>query len=163
MLRDILVAIHAGAGVLGLLAGLWSLAPPQPGQRARRWVRRAYQLCIAVLVVSLLVLVAVDWPGLDTGARVAFAGLTGLGVFMLYRLVSAEQTARRRPAGWQRRYLGHLYFTYVALWIGFLVIPALNLPLPMVGVPLTVVAVLLIGGLLRKRYERRLAIGDAVP
>ena len=155
MLRAILVGIHTAAGVGGLLTGVWSLRPPQPTQ-TRRWFRRLYWLCIVALLVSVVVLVAVDWSDFDAGARVAFVALAGgLGGAMLYRLARADREARTRTPGWEKRYIGHVYFTYVSLWIGFVVLPALNLPLPQVTVPATAVAVLAIGTVLINRYKRR--------
>lgn len=162
MLRGVVVGVHAAAGILGLVAGVWAFAPPRADDRDRDQrrnqdrIRRLYLPCIAVLLVTLAVLIALDWVDLDAGARVAFLALAGLAAVMLYRLVLAGREARARAAGWQRRYVQHVYFTYVSLWIGFLVLPALNLPLPQVTVPLAAAAVLVIGSILVKRYKRSL-------
>lgn len=154
MLRTVLVVIHATSGVGGLAAGLFSLAPPRPGDN-RRLVRQLYSLCIGILLSSMGLLVAMDWSDLDAGGRVAFGGLSGLGAVMAYRTVRAHQEASRRRANWQERYIGHLYFTYISLWEGFVILPALNLPLPQVSVPAVAVAVLLIGHTLIGRYKAR--------
>lgn len=154
MLRTVLVIVHAGSGVVGLLAGPLSLSPPKPGD-GRGWLRLLYLVCIAILLVSLVVLIAVDWSDLEVAARIAFSGLTGLGAVMAYRIVRSRQEASVQAGDWQERYIGHVYFTYVSLWIGFVIIPALNLPLPQVTVPLVAIAALVIGNVLIARYKRR--------
>jgi hypothetical protein len=155
MLRTILVVIHAAAGIIGLAVGLaaFMLAKRPSGKRS---LLGAYVACLAVLLASLIMLIVVDWPGLQTGARVAFVGLAGLGVAMLARVLLAWREAGGRAPGWRDRYVGHIYFTYVSLWIGFVVLPALNLPFPQVSVPLSAVVVLVIGTILLARYRKGL-------
>jgi hypothetical protein len=154
VLRTVLVVIHATSGVGGLAAGLFSLSPPRPGD-GRRWARRVYSLCIAILLASMAVLVAMDWSGLDAGARLAFGALGGLGAVMAYRIVRARREASTRGTNWEDRYISHVYFTYISLWEGFVILPALSLPLPQVSVPAVAVAVLLIGHTLIARYKAR--------
>jgi hypothetical protein len=158
MLRTILVIIHASAGLGGLVAGAWLLPPP--GSPAhRQWVRRAYWLCLAALLGSVVAMIVIDWPELAVAARVAFLALAGLAVAMLVRLGLAERSLRLRPSGWEARYLGHVYFTYISLWVGLVIVPALRTPLPQVFTPLAAVAVLVTGHLLLARYRRRLLAG----
>jgi cobalamin synthase len=154
MTRTLLVVVHAGSGIAGLVVGLGSFAPPRDGDSGS-WVRWVYLACIAVMFVTLIALVVVDWEGLDTTARVAFTALTGLAAAMMLRIVLAVRVASSREAGWQERYIGHVYFTYISLWMGFVILPALNLPMPQLTVPVIAVAVLLIGQTLVGRYKRR--------
>ena len=42
--------------------------------------------------------------------------------------------------GWEGRYIGHVYFTYISLWMGFVILPTLDLPMPQVTVPVIAVA-----------------------
>jgi hypothetical protein len=153
-MRTALVVIHASAGIGGLVTGVAALAPPRPITKRRR-LRQTYLGSIAVLLASMVVLVAIDWSGLDAGGRLAFAALTGLGGAMAYRLVRAYREASLRGAGWQERYIGHVYFTYISLWEGFVILPALNLPLPPVSLPAVAIAVLLIGHALVTRFKAR--------
>ncbi|QBI18471.1 hypothetical protein ER308_02080 [Egibacter rhizosphaerae] len=153
MLRTVLVLLHAGAGVGGLIVGLRVLSPRSVTAERRQWLRRLYAALVAVLLVAMVALVALDWPHLAAGARVAFAGLCGLGAVIAYRLVRGHREARLQRHGWQARYLDHLYFTYISLWIGFLIVPALALPVPQVAVPATVLATLGIGHALLARYK----------
>jgi hypothetical protein len=106
----------------------------------------------------MALLVAMDWGDLDAGARIAFAGLSGLGAVMGYRIVRARQAALTRPERWQDRYIGHVYFTYISLWEGFVILPALNLPLPQLSVPAVALGVLLIGHTLISRYKSRVLV-----
>jgi hypothetical protein len=152
-MRTILVVAHAGAGIAGLVAGLASFAPP-PEDDGRAWVRWVYVALITVMFVTLIALVAVDWEGLDTTARIAFTALTGLAAVMMLRIVLAVRVASSREPGWEGRYIGHVYFTYISLWMGFVILPALNLPMPQVTVPVIAVVVLLIGRTLVGRYKR---------
>jgi hypothetical protein len=57
--------------------------------------------------------------------------------------------------GWRERYINHVYFAYISLWEGFVILPALNLPLPQVAAPVVAIGVLLIGHVLITRYKRR--------
>lgn len=156
MLRTVLVVIHAGAGIAGLLVGL-SAITPDPPRGWWRWLRRAYVPCVAVLLASLAALLVVDWGGLATGARIAFGGLAGLAAVLAIRLVLAHREVTAERPGWQGRYIGHVSFSYISLWVGFLVLPALNLPYPQFTVPVVVVAVIGTGAILVSRYRRRVS------
>jgi hypothetical protein len=154
LLRTLLVIIHAASGIGGLITGLASLSPPRPGD-GRGWWRRLYLLCIAILVGSMVVLVAIDWAELDAVARVAFGGLTVLGAVMAYRITRSHGEASAQGPGWEGRYIDHVAFTYISLWEGFIILPALNLPLPQVSVPVAAVGVFLAAHFLISRYKRR--------
>lgn len=153
-MRTVLVVLHAAPGVVGLLAGVMAFSPPRSGD-GRAWWRQLYAACILVLIAGLVALIAYDWAELDQIARLTFVGLLGLGVVMAARLLLARRLARSGAGDWQRRYIDHMYFTYVALWIGFLIVPAIGTPWPQVAVPLVVVAVLAAGAVLLSRYKRR--------
>jgi hypothetical protein len=84
VIRTVLVVIHAGAGIAGLVTGIASFALPRGGD-GRSWVRWVYLVCIAIMFVTLIALVVLDWEGLDTTARVAFTALTGLAAVMMLR------------------------------------------------------------------------------
>ena len=154
MLRTVLVVVHAGAGIVGLVAGLGAVSPERPVGWRRR-LRFAYQYCVGVLLAALIALVVVDWSSLKVGARLTFLGLAALGGVMAIRLYLAGRLQTSRPAGWQHRYIAHVYFTYVSLWIGFLILPAIRSPMPQLATPVVVAAVLLVGGVLVGRFRRR--------
>lgn len=154
MLRTTVVVIHAAAGICGLLAGLAAIAPPRPADD-RAWLRSLYLICLTVVLVTLVVLVAADWNSLDAGARSAFGGLTGLAAVMVHRLTRAYEVSGTQGAGWREQYIGHISFTYVALWEGFVILPALRLPYPQLTVPLVAIAVLIVASTLIERYKAR--------
>lgn len=156
MTREILVAIHAGAGIIGLAAGLAVFSPPATkGGRPRVW-RMIYGGLLLVLFASLLALIVTDWTGLETGSNLVFSGLAILAVVMLIRIYLAHRLASGRELGWQRRYVNHVYFTYISLWVGFAIVPALHSPTPGLWIPVAVVGVLTAGTLLVHRYQRRI-------
>ena len=158
MTRELLVAIHAGSGITGLLVGLTAFQPPkEKGGRWRIW-RIGYGGLLAILTVSLLVLIIRDWGGLETGARLAFSGLAALALVMLTRIYLAHRLVANRMPGWERRYVGHVYFTYISLWVGFAIVPALRSPNPGLWIPVAVVTVLVTGSALVRRYERRIGL-----
>lgn len=158
MTREMLVVIHAGSGIAGLVVGLVVFAPPPRSGSGRLRARIVYGLLLVVLVVSLLGLIVKDWPGLETGARIVFSGLAALGGVMLFRIYRAHRIAESRRPGWKRRYVGHVYFTYISLWVGFAIVPALRFGNPGLWVPIAVVSVLTAGTLLIHRYERRIGL-----
>ena len=71
------------------------------------------------------------------------------------RLLLARRAARTAATGWQRRYVDHMAFTYISLWVGFLVVPAVNTAWPQVAIPVVVVVVVVTGSVLASRYKRR--------
>lgn len=155
MLRDGIVVVHASAGIVGLVTGLAAIPPTRP-PRVPRWIRSLYPVCLVVLLTSLVALIIVDWQRLPLASRLAYTGLAALAAVMVWRMLRALREAAARADGWRSRYLAHVYFTYIALWIGFLVLPALDLPYPQVSVPIVVIGALLLGNVLVTRYRRRL-------
>ncbi|MGH3649518.1 MAG: hypothetical protein ACRDU9_02325 [Acidimicrobiia bacterium] len=72
--------------ILGLVVGIAVFTPPETrGGRKLSW-RMAYGVLLIILVMSLLALIVTDWSGLETGSRLAFSGLAGLGGVMLGRM-----------------------------------------------------------------------------
>lgn len=162
MTREVLVAIHATAGIAGLVVGIALFRPPET-RSDRRWLRMVYGGLLAVLAGSLLALIITDWPDLDAIPRIVFSGLAVLAGVMLYRLVLADRIAASGEPRWERPYVGHVYFTYVSLWVGFAIVPALRSGNPGLWIPIAVVGVLAVGTLLIHRYQRRIGIRDGQP
>ncbi|MCI0544417.1 MAG: hypothetical protein L0Z49_08235 [Actinobacteria bacterium] len=158
MTREALVAIHASSGILGLVVGLVVIPPPATGRGRPLLWRAVYGVVLVVLFVSLLALIVTDWNGLETGSRLAFSGLAVLAGFMLIRIYLAHRLAAGRSPGWEHRYLDHVYFTYISLWVGLAIIPALRSPNPGLWIPITAGSVLAIGTALIHRYQRRIGL-----
>lgn len=158
MTREILVAIHASAGIIGLVIGPLVFPPPKTsGGRHRLW-RIIYGGLLVILAVSLLALLITDWAGLEIGSRLAFTGLAVLAGAMLVRIYLAYRLAGGNDPEWERSYVSHVYFTYISLWVGFAIIPALRSPTPGLWIPIAVIGVLAVGTLLVHRYERRIGL-----
>ena len=153
-MRTALLLLHVVGGVAGLFFGMLALRPPRPDDGRARW-RMLYACCLGALMLGLVGLVAYDWNSLDGVARMVFVGLAGLGAVIMARLALAWRVTRSAPSGWERKYVDHIFFTYVSLWVGFLIVPAINSPLPIVVVPLVVVAVPAVGIIAVSRYKRR--------
>jgi FtsH-binding integral membrane protein len=147
------------AGIAGLVVGLTVFTPPRDA--GRRILRNVYSTLLLVLVTSLVALIIRDWPGLETGSRIAFSGLAIMGVVMLVRIYLAHRLTGSDEPQWERRYVSHVYFTYVSLWVGFAIIPAVRSGNPGLWIPMAVMGVLTAGTLLVHRYERRLGLRPA--
>lgn len=158
MSRQLLISIHAGSGLLGLVVGLAVFPPPEAKGGRKRFLRLAYGGLLVVLTVSLIVLIITDWPDLEIGARLAFTGLAGLAGVMLTRIWLAHRLVGSGKPGWKRSYVGHIYFTYVSLWVGFAIIPALRSTAPGLWIPVVVATVLVTGSALVHRFERRIGL-----
>jgi hypothetical protein len=109
------------------------------------------------LLVSLLALIVSDWPRLETLPRLAFCGLAVLAGVMVTRMYLAHRLVGGSDPGWELRYVRHVYLSYVSLWVGFAIVPALRSPNPGLWIPVAVVGVLAAGTLLVHRYERKAA------
>ncbi len=158
MVREVLLAVHICAGAGGLVVGLFALRPPASGDK-RAALRGLYAASLVVMVVAVAGSIAAGWSDFDTMTRVVFVGLCVLGVFMLLRIYLSFRLARQRSGSWQSPYMNHVYFTYISLWEGFVIIAILDSGLPgwlvPVGIPVSMVAILLIGGFAIARYQRR--------
>lgn len=157
LLRSAVVMIHAGAGVCGLISGFAAIAPPRADD-GRGWLRALYVTSLTVVLVSVVMLLGADWNRLDPAMRAAFSGLTAVAVIMVYRITRAFEVAGTRDEGWQEQYIGHVAFTYLALWEGFVILPALRLIYPHLTVPLIAIIVLLLGSTLIDRYKARVLV-----
>lgn len=158
---DVFLGVHVGAGVLGLLLGppVFAAARRPDRRPALRW---AYQAALVVLVVAVAGAVAAHWSDLDTGARAAFGGLVLLGAVIVARGHLALRALRQRRAGWQQRYLDHVYFTYVSLWEGFVLVAILESGLPAWLAPMAAVGILVAGAALLSWYKRRILDPETV-
>jgi hypothetical protein len=59
-MRTVAAVVHAAPGVVGLVAGLLSLAPPRAEDRRGGW-RLIHAVCVATLLGGLVALVVYDW------------------------------------------------------------------------------------------------------
>ncbi len=118
MLHAVLIALHATAGLVALIAGGLAIT--------RRRAFGLYFWSLAWCLGALAAVVADDWGGRDTTSRVPSLAFLALGGFMLWRAVQARRLLSRPPTP-SPRYLDHLGFTLVALLDAFIVIAVLDL------------------------------------
>ena len=128
MLHNLLIAAHAacalGAFALGLVA-VW-----QPGTRGTGVVR-AYLGALWLMVVFLILVVLVDWPGLDAITRLVYSGLLVLAVYTGWRGWRAAQDLEHHRGQWRDAYIENVGFTLIALFDGFVIVSAIDLEAPM--------------------------------
>jgi hypothetical protein len=131
VLHTLLIVGHAAAGFIALILGCAVLVPPR-GRRSPRFL--TYLVSVVALVVFLVAVVVVDWPGLEGGQRVTFSLLCGLGVYTAWRAIRAHRLLEQRPAKWRTAYVDHVGFTVISLFDGFVLVEAIDLgaPLPVV-------------------------------
>ncbi len=117
-MHSLLIALHAGTGLVALLAGGVALF-------RRGGLFGLYLGSLIATTVFLALAVAVEWAVLDAGARVLFTAFTLLAVVMVARGFLARRLPPATPA-----YLEHVGFTLVALFDAFVVIAVLNAGAP---------------------------------
>jgi hypothetical protein len=157
MAHTVLIALHALAGVVCFAAGVLSL----PLSTTASWRFRTYAIALAALLVFMAAVVALDWPDLDTGTRIVFLALSGLGGYMVWRVVHAKALLDRRGDQWRPRYLDDVGFTLIALFDGFAIIAALDLGAPGWLVALIAVAGVVVGHLTLRHVKARLSAAPA--
>jgi amino acid transporter len=129
MLHNILIILHAAAGVASFVAGCLVLLPPTE-RSSKGWLFLIYFASLMALVGFLLAAIAVDWSDLDFIQRLVFSGLALLGLYMAWRAIQAKQVLRRRQEGWKQKYVDHVGFTLISLFDGFVIVSAIDLKAP---------------------------------
>lgn len=153
MPHNVLIALHALAGVVCFAAGVLSVRSSTP----ESWWFRGYAISLAALVVFMTAVIAVDWPRLDTAARLVYSGLLLLGLYMLWRAWRAGVRLRRHDPGWRPRYLDDIGFTLISLFDGFVIVSAIDLHAPGWLVGLIAVAGVVAGILAIRWLKARLS------
>ena len=108
-------------------------------------------------VLSTVTVVVVDWGGLGVVKRVAFGGLSVLGVVLLVRSALALRLDRVRGPGWAARFLGHIGFVLISLFDGFCIVTAIDLHLPIWAIIAAAVLGVAAGVVATKAATRRVA------
>jgi hypothetical protein len=152
MLHNTLIALHAIAGLGCFAAGVMSLGLRSP--ESGRF--RLYLGCLFALLLFMVAVVAVDWTGLDTTARLVYAGLVALGLYMVWRAVRASTRLSRHGDGWRSRYLDDVGFTLISLFDGFVIVSAIDLHAPGWLVAAIAVGGVVAGVLIMNRVKVRL-------
>lgn len=158
MLHTWLIVLHSIAGVASFAAGVASLRLRAPGS----WRFRVYLGSLAAMLAFVAGAIAVSWGGLGAGERLVFAGLSGLGLYMVWRAGRARIRLARRERGWRQGYLDDVGFTLISLFAGFVMVSAIDLNAP--GWLVTTIAIAgIVGGIrVMKQVKARLG-GDDGP
>jgi hypothetical protein len=90
-----------------------------------------------------------------------YAGLLGLGLYMVWRSAHAGLRLHARGDGWRPRYLDDIGFTLIALFDGFVIITAIDLGAPAWLVIAIAVAGIAAGNLAMHRVKARLGTQPA--
>lgn len=159
MLHTLLIALHATAGVICFATGLLCI----PLQRARSWRFRIYAGSLLAMLAFVAGSIAVSWTDLDVAARLTFAGLMGLGFYMLWRVGRASARLRRRDPDWRLKYLDDVGFTLISLFDGFVIVGAIDLGLSAWLVVLAAVSGVVAGVQAMKRVKSRLGATRPAP
>jgi uncharacterized membrane protein YfcA len=114
------------AGVCCFTAAAFSL----PLSTDRSWRFRAYLISLVGLVVFLAAAVGVDWSSIDRTARIVYAALFVLALYMMFRAAQAVRRLRQHGDNWRRRYLDDIGFTLISLFDGFVIVGAIDLGAP---------------------------------
>ncbi|MGH3099213.1 MAG: hypothetical protein ACRDMV_24785 [Streptosporangiales bacterium] len=122
MLHVWLIGLHALAGVAAFAAGCVAL-------RRRSWFA-VYLWSLVLLVAFLAADVAATWGGLGVALRALFVAFLGLGAYMVWRALRARALLATGEGPRSPSYLGHVGFTLVGLFDGFVVIGVLDLGAP---------------------------------
>ncbi len=160
VLRTVFLSLHVAGGVVGLLIGAFAIRPPL-AQDSRLLLRRAYATALVVLLVFLTATVFVDWPRLQVMQQVIYTGLIGLAVYMVIRAFLSFRVAQQQVGGWETKYMNHIYFTYISLWEGLVIVGLFDLGAPALLIGAVAVGVVILGAVLFNSYKARLGAGRA--
>lgn len=130
MLHNILIGIHAFGGSCQFVAGCLLLVPSFKVQTHHRYLLSLFLIFLALMLVPLLAVIAVDWPELETAERVIFPALGVLALYMAFRAFQAYQILSKGPTGWRKGFTDHVGFNLISLFDGFVIVTAINLGAP---------------------------------
>ncbi len=129
-IHNILIAIHAFGGIVCFITGCIVLVPPVQQRASYRKLFNLFLGSLALMLLPLFLVIAIDWLQLDATRRVVFAALGALGLYMALRAVQARQALQAQPEGWRLKYIGHVGFNLISLFAGFVIVAAIDLGAP---------------------------------
>lgn len=160
MLHTILIILHAATAIAAFLLGVYVLRPPTEEVPL---AFRAYLGSLWSMILFLILVVAVDWLGLDVLTRAVYAALTVLALYMGWRGWQALEALRHRGVGWQARYIDDTGFTLITLLTGFVIVSAIDLGAPAWLVVLLGALVVLAGRFGIQRAKETLTTNTVTP
>ncbi len=144
MLHNLLITAHALCAVAAFVLGVIAVCRPATQVSATiRW----YLGTLWLMVLFLVVVVVVDWTGLDTINRIVYSALLALALYTGWRGWRATQDLNNRAGEWQSAYIEDVGFTLIALFDGFVIVSAVDL-----GAPIWLVVAVGVLGVLVGRF-----------
>ena len=127
MIHSLLIALHAVFGVSALALGVVALFSQRPETGD---VFGWYLGSLWAMVVALVAVVTVDWPGLSGTSRAIYGALILLALYMGWRGWRALRNVRDQSSGWHQAWIDDVDFTLIALFDGFIIVGILDLGAP---------------------------------
>jgi len=141
--------LFVAAAALAFIAGAFAL----DGNRST-YATFFGALCVSM--VTMAAAVGVDWPYLADVRQVVFMGLGIVGGYVLFRGGRAgTQLSERYDDDWYERYADDIGYSLVWLFVGFVLVLAMDLGLPAWGVVLMSAASLAGGFEMFRSWRRR--------
>lgn len=141
LVHDTLIALHAAGGAVCFVSGVFLIVPSTRSRAHLRWLFTIFLASLALMLVPLYLVIAVDWVGLDISRQVAFTALGILGLYMAWRAFQARNVLRTRPEAWRLKFIDHIGFNLISLFAGFVIVSAIDL-----GAPSWLVGVIAVSG-----------------
>lgn len=126
LLHTVLIYGHALGGLVAFGLGCFVLRPTL--KASARF--RVYLFALWAMVLLLVAALAVTWPDLPQASRFAYSALGLLALYTGTRGTQARRLLRTQTPGWRGTYIGHVGFTLISLFDGFVIVGALDLNAP---------------------------------
>jgi len=154
-IHNVLIILHAASGILSFFAGCFLILSLRNASSQRLF--GLYWWPLVGLVVFLAGAMIVYWAEYSGTERIIFTGLLGLGIYMLYRALSANRLLRAQQNDWKHGYIEHIGFTLISLFEGFIIVTVLNAGGPGLLVALVAILGVLVGRAVIGLAQRRVA------
>lgn len=142
MIHAILIIIHASIAFITFFLGILALRPTS--NSGLPFFYRFYILSLGLLVLSLVVVVTVDWVHLGKEGQIVFGALTLFAIFIAWRGWRVSYRIHNHSGLWKMKYIDEIGFTLISLFVGFTMVFVLEIGRPIwEGVAIGVLAVVL--------------------
>ena len=158
MLHDFLITIHTIGASIAFFTGGAMLYLLVRNRSVFFWLVSFLLVTLALMILPLVAVIGVDWPELETGARIIFPALGALDIYMFWRAWKAHRMAASRPVRWQFRFTDHVGFVLISLWAGFIIVLAIDLGAPTWAVVIIAILSILAGIFIVNRIKSRVPV-----
>jgi hypothetical protein len=148
VLHSLLITAHAACATAALALGLAATL------RRTEPIFGAYLATLSLMLLFLVLLVVIDWAGLDDARRGTFAALLMLAAYTAWRGWHATRAVSTGG------FIDDVGFTLIALFDGFVIVSAIDIGIPLWMIPAVgILGVLL--GILGVHWLKRRAVNEA--